>query len=148
MSDSFRSHRLQHARVPYPSPTPGAYSNSCPLRLWCCPTIPSSVVPFSCLQSFPASVSFPGGQSNWGFSFSTSPSNEHSGPISFRIDWSDLLAVQGTLKSLIQHYSLKVSILWCSAFFKVQLSHPYMTTGKTMLWLYGLLWLSNVSVFK
>ena len=68
----------------------------------------------------------------WSFSFSISPSNEHSGLISFRIDWFDLLAVQGTLKSLLQHHSLKVSILWCSAFFMVHLSHLYMTTGKTI----------------
>ena len=67
----------------------------------------------------------------WSFSFSISPSNEYSGLISFRMDWLDLLAVQGTLKSLLQHYSSKASILWHSAFFTVQLSHPYMTTGKT-----------------
>ena len=68
----------------------------------------------------------------WSFSFSISPSNEYSRPISFKIDWLDLLAVQGTLKSLIQHHSSKASILWCSAFFTVQLSHPYMITGKTI----------------
>jgi len=68
----------------------------------------------------------------WSFSFSINPSNEHSGLISFRMDWLDLLAVQGTLKSLLQHHSSKTSILWCSAFFTVQLSHPYMTTGKTI----------------
>ena len=68
----------------------------------------------------------------WSFSFSISPSNEHPGLVSFRMDWLDLLAVQGTLKSLLQHHSSKASILRCSAFFTVQLSHPYMTTGKTM----------------
>ena len=68
----------------------------------------------------------------WSFSFSISPSNEHPGLISFRMDWLDLLAVQGTLKRLLQHHSSKASILWCSAFFTVQLSHPYMTTGKTI----------------
>ena len=68
----------------------------------------------------------------WSFSFSISPSNEHPGLISFRMNWLDLLAVQETLKSLLQHYSSKASILWCSAFFTVQLSHPYMTTGKTI----------------
>ena len=68
----------------------------------------------------------------WSFSFSISPSNENSGLISFRMDWLDLLVVQGTLKSLLQHHSSKASILWCSAFFIVQLSHPYMTTGKTI----------------
>ena len=81
----------------------------------------------------------------WGFSFSISPSNEYSGLISFRINWLDLLAVQGTLKSLLQHHSSKASILWCSAFFIVQHSHPYMTTGKTIAltrWL--LCWQSNV----
>ena len=69
----------------------------------------------------------------WSFRFSISPSSEYSGLISFRMDWLDLLAVQGTLKSLLQHHSLKASFLWCSDFFMVQLSHPYMTTGKTML---------------
>ena len=68
----------------------------------------------------------------WSFSFNISPSNEYPGLISFRMDWLDLLAVQGTLKSLLQHYSSKASILWCSAFFMVQLSHPYMTTGITI----------------
>ena len=68
----------------------------------------------------------------WSFSFSISPSNEYSGLISFKIDWLDLLAVQGTPKSLLQHHSLKASVLWCSAFFMLQLSHPYMTTGKTI----------------
>ena len=88
-------------------------------------------------SSFPASGSFQmsqhsksGGQKYWSFSFNISPSNEHPGLISFRMDWLDLLAVQGTLKSLLQHYSSKESILWCSALFIVQLSHPYMTTGK------------------
>ena len=68
----------------------------------------------------------------WSFSFNISPSKEHSRLISFRMDWLDLLAVQGTLKSLLQHHSSKASILWCSAFFILQLSHPYMTTGKTI----------------
>ena len=68
----------------------------------------------------------------WSFSFNISHSNEHPGLISFRMDWLDLLAVQGTLKGLFQHHSSKASILWCSAFFRVQLSHPYMTTGKTI----------------
>ena len=73
----------------------------------------------------------------WCFTFSISPSNEYSGLISFRVDWLDLHAVQGTLKSLLQHHSSKASILWCSAFFIVQLSQPYMTTGKTIAWLNG-----------
>ena len=140
VSNSLLPNGLQHTRPTCPSATPGVYSNSCPLGRWCHPTISSSVVPFSsCLQSFPASGSFPvsqlftsGGQSYWSFSFNISPSNDHSGLISFRMDWLDLLGVQGTLKSLLQHHSLKASILWCSAFFIVQLSHPYMTTGKTI----------------
>ena len=73
-----------------------------------------------------------GGQKYWTFSFNISPSKEHSGLIFFRMDWLDVLAVQGTLKSLLQHHSSKASILRCSAFFTVQLSHPYMTTGKTI----------------
>ena len=82
----------------------------------------------------------------WSFSFIISPSNEYSGPISFRIDWLDLLAVQGTLKSHLQHHSWKASVHGCSAFFIVRLSHPYMTTGKTIV-LTLLCWQSNVSAF-
>ena len=99
-----------------------------PSSQWFHPTISSSVIPFSHFQSFPASGSFPmsqffesGGQSYWSFSFSISHSNEYSGLISFRMDWSDLLAVQGTLNSLVQHYSSKASIFQGSAFFIVQL---------------------------
>ena len=140
MSDSLRPHGLQDARLPFPSPTPAAYSNSCPSSHWHHPTLSSSVIPFSShLQSFPASESFLVSQffaSRWpkyySFSFSISPSSEYSGLTSFRIDWLDLLAVQGTLKSLLQHHSSRVSILRHSAFFIVQLSHPYMTTGKTI----------------
>ena len=114
-------------------------SNSCPLSLWCYLIILSSAAPFSsCPQSFPASGSFPlsqffasGGQRKY-WSFSIHPSNDYSGLISFRINWLDLLALQGTLRSLLQHHSSKASILWCWAFFMVQLSHPYMTTGKTI----------------
>ena len=117
MSDSLWPEGLQHARPPCPSATPRVYPNSCPLSQWCHPTISSSVVPFSShLQSFLASGSFhksqlfaSGGQSI-GFSFSVSLSNEYSGLISFRMDWLDLLAVQGTLKSLLQHHSSKASI--------------------------------------
>ena len=131
-------HGLQHARPPCPSPTPRVYSNSCPSSRGCHPAISSSVIPFSsCPQSLPASQSFPmsqfftsGGQSIGSLSFSISPSNEHPALISFRMDWLDLLAVQGALKRLLQHHSSKASILWCSAFFTVQLSHPYMTTEK------------------
>ena len=139
MSDSLWPHEPQHTRPPCPSPTPGVYPNSCPLSRWCHPAISSSVIPFcSCPQSFPESGSFQmsqlstsGGQS-WSLSFNISPSNEHPGLISFRMDWLDLLAGQGTLKSLLQHHSAKASILLRSAFFTVQLSHPYMTTGKTI----------------
>ena len=81
------------------------------------------------------------------WSFSISPSNEHSGLISFRIDWLDLLAIQETLKSLLQHHSSKTSILWHSAFFTVQISHPYMTTGKSIA-LTDLCWQSNGSAFE
>ena len=139
MSNSLPPHGLQHARLPCPSTTPRAYSNSCPLSRWCHPNISSSVVPFSSdPQSFPASGFFPmsrlftsGGWEYWSFSISISPSNEYSGLISFRIDWFDLLAVQGTLKSLLQHHSSKALILQCSTFFIVQLSHPYMTVSIT-----------------
>ena len=122
---------------PCPWPTPGAYSNSCALSLRCHPTISSSVVPFfSCLQSSPASRSFQWVSSLHQvakvFVFSISPSSEYSGLISLRIDWFDFLAVQGTLNSLLQHHSSKASVLRHSAFFMVQLSHPYMTSGKTI----------------
>ena len=132
--DSLRPHGLQRARPPCPSPTPRACSNSCPSSRWCHPTILSSVAPFSsCLQSFPAeSVLCIRWPNYWSFSFNISPSSEYSGLISFRIDRFDILGVQGTLKSLLQHHSSKASILWPSAFFIVQLSHPYMTTGKTI----------------
>ena len=139
MSNSLWPHEPQHARPPCPSPTPGVYPNSCPLSRWCHPTISSSVIPFSsCLQSLPAFRVFSNESSlcircpkYWSFGFNLSPSNEHPGLISFRMDWLDLLAVQGTLKSLLQHHRSKASILQCSAFFIVQLSHPYMTTRKT-----------------
>ena len=116
------------------------YPNSCTMSRWYNPIISSSVVPFfSHLQSFPASGSFQMNQALsirwpklWNFSFNISPSNEYSWLISFRIDWLELLAVQGTLKSLLQHCSSKASILWYSAFFIDQISHPYMTTGKTI----------------
>ena len=107
---------------------------------WCHPTISLSVIPLSsCLQPFPAWGSFPMSQffiirwpKYWNFSFNISPNNEHPGMIFFRMYWMDLLALQGTQKSLLQHYSSKASILQRSAFFTVQLSHPYMTTGKNI----------------
>ena len=83
----------------------------------------------------------------WSFSCSISLSNEYSGLISFRMDWLDLLAVQGTLKSLLQHHSLTASVLWCSAFFMVQLSYPYMTTGKTIALTRQTCWQSNAAAF-
>ena len=116
MSDSLQPHGLEHARLPCPSPTPGACANSCPSRWWWHPTISSSAIPFSsCSQSFPTSGSFPisylftsGGQSiGASASFSVSPSNEYSGLISFKIDSFDFLAFQGTLKILFQHHSSK-----------------------------------------
>ena len=127
-----RPHGLQLARLPCPSPSPGVCSNSCPLSRWCHLTISSSVISSSCLQSFPASGSFPvswlfasGGQS-FGASISAS-----SLPVNIQ-DWFHLPAVQRTLKSLLQHHSLKPSILQHSALFMVQVSRLYMTTGKTI----------------
>ena len=137
MSDSLQHHGLWHARLLWPSSTPGTCSNSCPLSQRCHPTISSSVIPYSShLQSFPASGSFQmsqllasGGQSIGApASASNSPSNEYSKLFFFRMDWLDLLTVQGTLKSL-QHHSSKASILWLSAFLIVQLSRLYVTTG-------------------
>ena len=123
----------QYAKPPCPSPTPGVYPNSCPSSQWCHPAISSSVVPlFSCPQSLPASGSFPisqlfvwSGQTT-GVSASASvlPMNTQ--------DWSPLGWTGWTLKSLLQYHTSKASILQCSAFFTVQLSHPYMTTGKTI----------------
>ena len=99
----------------------------------CCPLLLPSIFPSSRVFSN-ESVLHIRWPNYWSFSFSINPSNEYSGLISFRMDWLDLFAVQGTLKSLLQHHSLKASILWCTAFFVVQLSHPYMTTGKTIAW--------------
>ena len=140
MSDSLWPHELQHARPPCPSPTPRAYPNLCPLSWWCHPTTSSSVIPFSsCPQSFPASGSFQmsqlftsGGQSI-GVSASTSvpPMNTQDW---FLLGWTGWISLQSKelSRSLLQHHSSKASILWCSAFFIIQLSHPYMTTRKTI----------------
>ena len=125
VSDSLRPHELQHARPRSPSPTPRVHPNPCPLSRRCHPTISSYVIPFSsCPQSLPASGSFQmsqlftsGGQSI-GASASKHQSSQYSGFISFRIDWFDLHAVQGTLKSLLQHHNSKTSILQHPAFFK------------------------------
>ena len=137
MSDPLRPYELQHARLSCPSLSPGACSSSCPLSQWCHPTICHLVLLLPSV--FPSIRVFSNKSAlrmrwpkYWSFSFSISPSNEYSELISFRIDWFDLLAVQGTLKSLLQHHSSKASILWRSAFFMVQLSHLYMTTGKTI----------------
>ena len=137
MCDSLRLHELKHARFPWPSLSPWVCSNSCPLNQWCHPTISAFVVLCSsCPQSFLASGSFPElvlcirWPKYW--SFSISPCSEYSGLIFFRIDWFDLLAIQGTLKSLLQHHSSTASILQGSALSIVQLSYPYMTTGNTI----------------
>ena len=139
VSDSLRPHELQHARAPCPSHTPGVHPDSMSVEsvmpsnhlilchpLLLLPSIFPSIRVFS--NEAALCVRWP---KYWSLSFSISPSNEHPGLISFRMDWLYLLAVQGTLKSLLQHHSSKASILKCSAFFIVQLSHPYMTTGKT-----------------
>ena len=142
VSNSLQPHGLQHTRPPCPSPTPRAYLNSSPSCWWCHPTISSSVIPFSHFQSFPASGSFPisqffaSGCQSIGVSASASVndeySNEYSAMISFRMNWLDLLAVLGTLKSLLQHHSSNASIFRHSAFFIIQLSHSDMTKGKTI----------------
>ena len=140
VSDSLWPHGLQHARLPCPSLTPRAFSNSCSLSRWCHPNhlihcclllLLSSIFPsirvFSKESALP--IRWP---KYWSFSFSISPSNEYSGLISSRIDWLDLRVVQGTLKSLLHHHSTKASVLQGSAFFMAQLSYPYTTTGKTI----------------
>ena len=139
VSNCLRPHGLQHARLPCPSSTPRAYSNSCPLSRWCHPTISSSVVPPP-----PAlNLSQHQGLCKWvssshqvvkvlNFQLWHQSSSEHPGLISFRMDWLDLFVFQGTLKSLLQHHSSKASILRPSAFFTVQFSYPYMTAGKTI----------------
>ena len=138
MFDSLRPHGLQHSRPLCLPPTPGACSNSSPSES----VMPSNHLnlcrPFLLLPSIFPSIRVFSSESvlpirwpkYWNFSFSISPSNEYSGLISFRIDLLDLLVVQGTLKSLLQHHTSKASILWRSAFFTVQLSHPYTTTRK------------------
>ena len=136
---TLRPHEPQHTRPPCPSPTPKVYPNPCPSSRWCPPNHLILCRPLLLPAIFPGIRVF----SNepvlcirwpkyWSFSFNISPSNEYSGLISFRMDWLDLLAVQGTLKSLLQHHSSKASIFQRSAFFIVQLWHPYMTTGKTI----------------
>ena len=133
MSDSLQPHESQQARPPCPSPTPGVHPNSCSLSRWCHPAVSSSVIPFSScpnpsqhqdlLNEVTLNMRCP---KYWSSSCSVRPSNKHPGLISFMMDWLDLLAVQGTRKSLLQHHSSKASILQHSAFFTVQFSHPYM----------------------
>ena len=139
MSDSLWPHEPQHARPPCPSSTTGVYSNSSPSSVMpsnhfilCHPLLLLPLI-FPSIRVFSKESALCNRWPKyWSFTFSISPSNEHSGLISFRMDWLDLLAVQGTLKSLLQHYSSAASILWHSAFFMVQLSCPYMTTEKTI----------------
>ena len=130
------SSSLQHTRLPCPSLSPRVCSSSCPLSRWCHPTISSTVTPYFSLSSIFPSIRVFSNESvlrirwakYWNFSFniSISPFSEYSGLISFRIDWFDFFAVQGTLKGLLQCNSLKASVLQHSDFFTVQLSHPYM----------------------
>ena len=139
VSKSLWPHGLQHTRLSCPSPSPGACSNSDPLSRWCHPTI-LSCSPFLLLPSIFPRIQVFSSESvicirwpkYWSFSSNISPSDKYTGFISFRIDLFDLLVVQGTLKSLFQYYSSKASIFQCSTLFMVQLSHPYMTTGKTI----------------
>ena len=142
VSNSLWPHGLQHARPSYPSSAPGVYSKTCPLSGWChieppYPLLSPSLPVFnlsqhqgifkwvSCLHHWPK---------YWSWSFSISPSNRYSGLISFRMDWLDLLVVQGTLKNLLQHHSSKASILWCSTFFMVQLKYSPMASINTLKW--------------
>ena len=139
MSGYLQHHGLQHTRLPGPSPTPGACSNasiklvmpSDRLILYCPLLLLPSIFPRIRVSS-KESVICIRWPKYWSFSFSISPSSEQSGLISFRMHWLDLLAVQGTLKSLLQYHSLNASMLQHSAFFIVQLSHPYLTAGKTI----------------
>ena len=138
MSDSLRPHGLQHTRLLCTPLSPRVCSNSCPLSWWCYLTISSSAAPFSfCLQPFSSIRVFSDESAlpiRWpkykSFSYGISPSKEYSGLNSFRMDWFDFLLVQRTLKSLLLHHSSKASILQHSAFFMIQISYMYMTTGK------------------
>ena len=142
VSNSLQPHGLQHTRSLCPSPSPEVFPSSCPLHWWyqtshlLTPSSPAfNLSPhqglFQCVC-----ITWP---KYWSFSFSISPSNEHSGFISLKIDWFDLLTVQGTLRSLLQHHSSKASVPWRFTFFKVQLSQPCVTTGKTIaliIWIF------------
>ena len=128
VSDSWRPHGLQLARPPCPSPSPEVCLSSCPLHGWCHPAIPPSDALFSfCPQSFPPSGTFPMSQAvrirwpkYWTFSSASVLPNEDSELVPLKIDWFDFLAVQGPLRSLLQHHSSKASVLWCSTFFTLQ----------------------------
>ena len=139
VSDYLQPHESPHVRPPCPSSSPRVHSDSCPSSQWCHPAISSSVTPSPTARNpsqnqslFQWVIILLRWPKYWSFSFSIIPSKEIPGLISLRMDWLDILAVQGSLKSLLQHHSSKASILRCSAFFTVQLSHPYMTTGKTI----------------
>ena len=137
MSDSLQPYELQHARLPCPSKSWSllklmSIKSVMPSKhfILCCPLLLLPSI-FPGMRIFSnESIIHIRWPKYWSFSFNISPSNERSGLISFKMDWLDLLAVQGTLKSLLQHHSSKASILWCSSFFIVQLSHPHMITGK------------------
>ena len=153
MSDSLWPHGLQHTRLPCPSQSPGVCSSSCPLSRWCHPTISSSVAPLLLLLSIFPSIRVFSNESAlcirwpkyWNFSFTIGPSNDYSGLISFWINWLDFLAVQGTLKSLLQHHS------WKHQFFSAPpslLSNSHIHTWlmeKPKLWLDRTCWQGNVS---
>ena len=140
MSNSLQLHGLYRARLPCPPLSPGVCSNSCPLSKWCHPTISSSVIPFSsCFQSFPASGSFPMSQL-----FASGDQSIRASALASVLpmniqDWFPLgltgliSLLSKSLSVLLQHQNSKASILWCSAFFTVHLSHPYITTGKTIV---------------
>ena len=150
MSNSLRPHELQHTRPPCLSPTPGVQPNSCPSSWWCHPAISILCHPLLLLLPIPPSIRVFSNESTlhmrwpkyWSFSYRISPSNEHPGLISFRMDWLDLLAVQGTLKSLLQHHSSKASNLQHSAFF-TDYCKTIALTRQT-----DLCWQRNLSAFQ
>ena len=155
VSNSLQPHGLQHAMLPCPSPTPGAYSNSCPSSQWCHPTVSSSVIPILRLPSIFSSIRVFSNESvlyimwskNWSFSFSISPSNEHSGLISFRIAWLDLLAIQGTLKSLPTPHFKSISSLALSFLYSLTLTSIPDDWKNHNFDQMDLCWQSNVSAF-
>ena len=139
MSNFLRHHELQHARPPCPSPTPQSSLRLTSVEsvmpsshlIFCRPLLLLPPIPPS-IRVFSNESTLPSGGKVLDFSLNIRPFNEHPGLITFRMDWLDLHAVQGTLKSLLQHNHSKASIIWCSAYFTIQISHPYMTTGKTI----------------